>query len=124
MLWFSDLDHGVWSLGRGFALFAEIVVWSEGALVPDADNGAYLTAIAGVAAVDYLGLLSLALAHANAELALGHLALDVCLDLVSDHGLDLCEELGVDLALTHAFSAGLSSLVDLLAITFEADGQV
>lgn len=124
MLWFSDLDHGVWSLGRGLALFAEVVVWSAGALVPDADNGANLAAIAGVTAVDCLGLLGLALAHANAQLALRHLALDVCFDFVSDHGLDLREELGVDLALAHALSAGLSSLVDLLAIAFEADGQV
>lgn len=124
MLWLSDLDHWVWSLHRGLTIFAEIVVWPDRALVPDADDGASLASIAGVAVVHSLGLLSLALAHANAQLALRHLALDVCFDLVSDHRLDLLEELHVDLALAHAFSAGLSFLVDLLAIAFVANGQV
>lgn len=46
------------------------------------------------------------------------------LDLVGDHGLDLLEELHVDLALAHALSARLAFLVDFLAVALVADWQV
>lgn len=120
MNWISDLDHRVREWLEGLlTLLADIVIWSEGALVSDSNDWVDATVITNDSEVDNLGLsLFLLIKSLNQKFLILRGA--VLPDLVGQNLLKVPKELVVQSTCAIALLAWSSFLVDLLTVALEA----
>ena len=124
MVLVSDLQHWVWKRLEPFlAAFAEVVIWSEWALISYSLDWAHVTSITDKALMDNLLLLLLLLL----QMLHHELLIFLCAifsDLNLQNVVQIFEELGLQLACGITFLAWQAFLVDLWTITSKAIWQV